>query len=219
MTLTPSGAVILGCYERGMTASPATRAAILADAGGAPPDATLGDADRATWQFLTTQFGAAQDAVLTCSACDEDVEFSLPPGFAPPPGAQADDRVDFTYQGQTYALRLPRLSDLGRAGFDPRRLCPDGDWADAGFRDACQAALLQADPALRLDMSLTCAACAAEQTHVFDVTGYAWARLEQAARALVRDVAKLARGYGWSEADITAMSSARRAIYLRELGE
>ena len=215
MSSGPTGSVILGLYERGMTASPATRAALLARAGGAAADATLGDADRAAWGFLTGQFGAAQDAVLTCSACGEDVEFTLPAGFAPP-GAEADAPVHFEHGGRAYTLRLPRLSDLGSGAFDPALLCPDGDWADPDFRAACQAALLAADPALQLDLSLTCAACGADQTHVFDVTGYVWARLEQAARALVRDVARLARGYGWSEAEIsTTFRPSSRASAIR----
>lgn len=219
MSSGPTGSVILGLYEQGMTASAAIRAELLARAGGCcEPRVTLGDADRAAWQFLTDQFGASQDAVLTCSACGEDVEFTLPPDFSPHAG-KAKETVHISHKGRDYDLRMPDLSDLSTGRFDPRELCPNGDWSDHAFREACQAALLVSDPALKLDLSLTCAACGSEQTHVFDVTGYVWARLEQAARALVRDVAALARGYGWSEAEITAMSGARRAIYLRELGE
>lgn len=218
MSAGPTGSVILGLYEQGMTASPADRAALLARAGGSASDATLGDADRAAWGFLTRQFGAAQDAVLTCTACSEDVEFTLPPGFAPPE-IGSKDSLSVTYKDATFALRMPRLSDLRNGTFNPRALAPDADWSDPEFRIAAEAALLAADPALKLYLSLSCAACAEDQTQAFDVTGFVWARLEQVARVLVRDVAKLARGYGWSEAEITAMTPARRAIYLRELGE
>ena len=155
----PTGSVILGLYEQGMTASPATRAALLARAGGATADATLGDADRAAWGFLTDHFGAAQDAVLTCSACGEDVEFTLPPGFAPPT-AEPAETIKLDYDGHAHALRPPRLSDLASGALDLHALCPEGDWSDPGFRAACQAALLEADPALSLDLSLTCAAWA-----------------------------------------------------------
>lgn len=218
MSAGPTGSVILGLYEQGMTASPADRAALLAHAGGGVSDATLGDADRAAWGFLTRCFGTGQDAILTCTACGESIEFTLPPGFAPPQMASKDD-VRVTCNGETIALRLPRLSDLAGGVFDPRTLAPDVDWADPDFRTAAEAALLAADPALKLDLSLSCAACDADQTQTFDVTGFVWARLEQAAQALVRDVAKLARGYGWSEAEITAMTPTRRAIYLQELGD
>ena len=218
MAAGPIGSVILGLYEQGMTASPAERAALLARAGGDASDATLGDADRAAWGFLTRHFGATQDAILTCSACGESIEFTLPPGFAPPQ-VRLQDELQVTQNSTAIALRLPRLSDLENGWFDPRKLAPDADWADPDFRQAAETALLAADPALKLDLSLSCAACDADQTQAFDVTGFVWARLEQTARALVRDVAKLARGYGWSEAEITAMTPTRRAIYLQELGD
>ncbi|MEM1074203.1 MAG: hypothetical protein AAF665_15595 [Pseudomonadota bacterium] len=218
MTSGPTGSVILSVYEQGMTASPAVRAGLLARAGGSQPDAMLGDADRAAWSFLQDQFGAAQDAVLTCSACGEDVEFDLPDTFGPP-SAAPNATVSFEHDDTGFVVRLPRLSDMRDGRFDPHVLCPEGDWTDATFRSACERALLAEDPALRIDLNLVCASCGEKQTHVFDVSGFVWRRLEQAARALVRDVAKLARGYGWSEAEITAMTAARRAIYLRELSE
>lgn len=211
----PTGSVILGLYERGMTASPVDRAALLAQVGGSDADATLGDADRAAWRFLRARLGPAQDAVLTCAQCGEEVEFTLPAEFAPPEAAA--DKVTVDWNGNGVDLRLPRLSDLRAGGLRPETLAPDADWSDPGFRACAEDALLRADPALQLDLNLTCAACGADQTHTFDVTGFVWARLEQAARALVREVAKLARHYGWSEAEITAMSLARRAIYLREI--
>lgn len=216
----PRVSALLDIYEQGMAASPAVRAGLLAQAGGRDADATLGDADRAAWGFLSETIGGAHDAIVACAVCGEEVEFTLPEGFAPPDastGPEATLRV--RHKGRDFDLRLPRLSDIGARGLDLRRLCPDGDWSDRGFRAACEAALLEADPALKLDLLLTCGACGAEQAPAFDVTGYVWARLEQAARTTVREVALLARAYGWSEAELTAMSGARRAIYLRELGE
>ncbi|WP_143534480.1 hypothetical protein [Roseovarius albus] len=201
-----------------MTAHPAARAALLACAGGARSDATLGDVDRAAWQFLQDQFGKEQAAVLTCSACDTDVEFTLPGEFAPPK-AKSESSITFRCGDQKHNIRLPRLSDLLGRAFDPVCLAPEGDWANPQYRAAAEAALVSADPGLTLELNLSCAACGADQTQRFDVTGFVWTRLEQAAKAIVRDVASLAQGYGWSEAEITGMSAARRAIYLRELGE
>ncbi|WP_341368410.1 hypothetical protein [Yoonia sp. BS5-3] len=218
MATGPIGSVILGLYEQGMTASPAQRAALLAQAGGEKANATLGDADRAAWRILTRYFGPAQDAVLTCPSCGAEVEFTLPANFSPP---EAETEADLTiqYKGAAITLRLPRLSDLQNGPFDPRKLAPDAHWTDPDFRKAAEAALMAADPALKCDLALSCAACDTDQTQVLDVTGFVWARIEQAARALVRDVAKLARFYGWSEAEITAMTPVRRAIYLREMDE
>lgn len=213
----PTGSVILDLYEQGMTAGPAVRAALLARAGGSGDDPTLGEADRAGWGFLRRAFGPMQEALLTCPDCGEEVEFTLPPEFAPPE-AVAETAV-VNHGGAEIVLRLPHLSDIAGGALWPERLAPGADWSDAGFRARAQAALLEADPALKLDLALSCAACGAEQVHMFDVAGFVWARLEQAARRLVRDVAKLARHYGWSEAEITAMSPARRAIYLREIGD
>ncbi|MGV8986161.1 MAG: hypothetical protein ACOH2H_07755 [Cypionkella sp.] len=212
------GAGLLTLYERGHSADARARAALLADAaiGGDAPveDLTLGDLDRAIWSLRTQVMGSGGEATSTCLACGTRMEFQLPDGFAPPPPVSTVAQVD--WRGQTYALRLPRLSDLGRHGLGPQHLNPSAPWDDAGFADAAEQALEAADPALHIQIALSCPECGGDAVQDFDPAAFFWAEVEDMARRLVSDVARLARLYGWSEAEITAMSPRRRALYLAE---
>ena len=51
-----------------------------------------------------------------------------------------------------------------------------------------------------------------------DVVGFFWREIQSAARRVVLEVDALARAYGWSEAAILGMSSARRNLYLELVG-
>lgn len=218
MAAGPTGSAILDIYEQGMAADPARRAALLcAAAGGDAASMPLGDVDRAIWTWLRATFDGPQEAVLTCAACGEDVEFTLPDGFALPARRGGGDRVKVAHGGNGYSLRLPRLGDVRDGALERAALAQDAPWDDPDFEAAAQDALLQADPGLLVQLKLECAACGAVQERPLDVAGFAWARLEQAARRAVREVARLARAYGWSKAELTAMTPERRAIWLAEL--
>jgi hypothetical protein len=49
---------------------------------------------------------------------------------------------------------------------------------------------------------------------LFDIVSFFWTELSAQAKRLLREVHTLARGYGWREADILAMSARRRQLYL-----
>ncbi|MCQ0091223.1 hypothetical protein FGD77_05805 [Roseovarius sp. M141] len=220
MLAAPTGSAILDIYGQGMAAGPADRAALLCAAGGGDADAlSIGDVDRTIWGWLTALFDGPQEAVMTCEECGEGVEFALPAGFALPARSELGDGLHVPYGGARYPVRFPRLSDIRGGNLARTALSKDAPWGDPAFEAAAQAALLEADPALQVDLKLECAACGAVQVQPLDVAGFAWARIEQAARRVVQEVAKLARAFGWSEAELTAMTPARRAIWLAELGE
>ena len=61
---------------------------------------------------------------------------------------------------------------------------------------------------------LTCPDCGADWTEYLDVAAHLWAEIEAAAHRLLHEVAEIAAAFGWSEAEIMAMSEARRAAYL-----
>ena len=70
------------------------------------------------------------------------------------------------------------------------------------------------DPDADMTLDVTCSACGARSEAVFDVAVYLWTEIEAEALRLLRDVHCLARGYGWGEADILALSPFRRRAYL-----
>lgn len=79
------------------------------------------------------------------------------------------------------------------------------------------AALVEQDPQWELEFALACGACGNAWTAGLDVASYFWTELNTLARRLLRDVHALASAYGWREADIVAMSAARRSAYLEML--
>jgi hypothetical protein len=94
---------------------------------------------------------------------------------------------------------------------------PPAEWpADlaAGLAEAVAAA----DPLTDVRIALTCVRCGHGWAVGFDPAAFFWTELDALARRLLNDVHRLASAYGWHEADILAMSAARRATYLRMCG-
>jgi hypothetical protein len=83
--------------------------------------------------------------------------------------------------------------------------------------EALGQALAAADPQAELEFDLRCAACGHRWLSALDVAAFLWLEVAVHAHRLVRDVDALARAYAWREADILAMSAARRTLYLDRL--
>lgn len=84
--------------------------------------------------------------------------------------------------------------------------------------DAIAARMGEADPRGDVQLALACTRCAHEWREAFDVGQFLWAELHAWAARTLGEVHKLARAYGWREADILALSPARRQFYLDMIG-
>ena len=86
-------------------------------------------------------------------------------------------------------------------------------WTEA--RVAAAGAALQAlDPQADIRLELECGECAMRWTAPLFVEPFLWRELSAWARARFDEVDRLARAYGWREADILALSPQRRRTYL-----
>jgi hypothetical protein len=74
--------------------------------------------------------------------------------------------------------------------------------------------LARADRQADIALDLRCPECAGSWSATFDIAAFLWAEISVRAKQLLGDVHALAWAYGWSEADILAMSDARRQCYL-----
>ena len=63
-------------------------------------------------------------------------------------------------------------------------------------------------------LALACPACGHRWQSVFDIAAFLWREIDAWAQRTLRDVHALARGYGWHESDILALTATRRQIYL-----
>lgn len=69
-------------------------------------------------------------------------------------------------------------------------------------------------PLLEITLTILCPLCEYTWDQFLDVDDLIWRDIDMEARRLLEDVDRLARIYGWDEADILAMSPQRRARYL-----
>lgn len=76
------------------------------------------------------------------------------------------------------------------------------------------ACIIESDPLTEVLLDLHCPACGHTWRMLFDIESFLWAEISAAAKRLLREVHVLASVYGWSEADILSMSTARRHLYL-----
>jgi hypothetical protein len=70
------------------------------------------------------------------------------------------------------------------------------------------------DPNAEIELVVNCPSCQNEWKLRFDIASFLWIEIEAMAKRLLREVASLAHAYRWREADILALSPARRQAYL-----
>jgi hypothetical protein len=75
-------------------------------------------------------------------------------------------------------------------------------------------AMAEQDPMAEVLVDFACPACGERGETIFDVAAYLWEQIRAQALRLLQEVDVLARAYGWREADILALSAARRHAYL-----
>lgn len=78
--------------------------------------------------------------------------------------------------------------------------------------------LADRDPQADVMIDLNCAVCGHQWQVIFDIGSFLWIEINALAKRLLHEVHTLARVYGWREADILAMSAARREFYLEMQG-
>jgi hypothetical protein len=74
--------------------------------------------------------------------------------------------------------------------------------------------LAQSESHADISLALECVSCAHRWELAFDIVSFLWAEISARAKRFLGEVHTLAWAYGWREADILAMSPARRQFYL-----
>ena len=75
--------------------------------------------------------------------------------------------------------------------------------------------LTELHPQAETRLDFTCPECGKAWSDPADVADFLWTELSAKARQLLLEVDALARAYGWNEAEVLALSPARRTAYLR----
>jgi hypothetical protein len=195
---------------------------------------SLGARDSRLLAIRRRMFGSTLEACVACPKCAERLEFAIDVSAFGQPSASND--FLFVADGVRVRFRLPHSGDFAAAS-----VCASSQDAHALLVERCveeahrgpaavscaelsdvvldelAARIEAADPAAEISLDLSCPLCTARWTAVLDVAAFFWTELHGEAQRLLRQVHALAGAYGWREADILALSSARRAQYLEML--
>jgi len=225
---------LLAIWERGTREVPVERALTLLGAvrgGTAEENAAVdvGSRDVLLAGLLESTAGGLVWARAECGACGDPLDVPVDvAAIARLPVHQPGARLSATVDGTEVAFRLPTTADLlSLRGMEPgpaRHLlltrCVEaaaGEVPDA-VADVVDAAMESAAPAGAIEIVVGCPGCGAGTTRALDVSVLLWAEIEARAVALVADVHALATAYGWTEAEVLALSPQRRATYLSLVG-
>ena len=227
-----SAADLVTAWEMADGLTPPVRTAVLVHALGLAPsparalDLDVGSAASLLAAGYAEAFGDRVDLVVECGACGETLEADaeLP---RPDPGPMVA-------RTGRWEVRLPTLAELGAVHGDPaaatrlRRWCVrpvpgDGapeaepvldDAVDAVLDEALDDALDELAAAALPSGPVTCPQCGTRSDVVLDTAALLWDRLRRDTPRLLSDVAVLAGAFGWSDAEILALTDARRQAYL-----
>ena len=193
---------------------------------------TVGQRNSRLLTLREKTLGPTLQGFVNCSQCRTPLEFSAEVGdirLSEPVAQEFPLAVD----GVQLHFRLPTSLDLAAiVGYShveaARRLLiercvllaqRDGqEIAPSALPDDMILILAEAvsacDPQAEMRFSLVCAACGHAWSALFDIVAFFWIEINALAKRLLQDVHTLALAYGWSEAEILAMSATRRQFYL-----
>ena len=232
-----TGATLLSLWERGASRHALDRSALLA-AVARPEwpaaeiaDLPLGAINASLLRLRSATFGPHIAGHADCTQCGQRLAFTVDTRQMLP--AHGDDNNDPAPRETEVAglrVRAPSLRDLAAVATQTNALqaarallarCTlAGDLAqidDAALRQV-EDALDALDPQADLVLALHCVACGHAGEAQLDAGALLWEEIEVRAHVLLGEVHRLASAYGWSEAQILALSPARRASYLAMVG-
>ncbi len=228
---------LLSAWENGYGRPAPDRAVTLAAAVSGLPadyvaDLPLGACDRLLLELREQCFGARLDGLARCPRCGTELDVGLDVDELRAEGvcgadelraggaSGADGGRAVEVAGRTVTLRALTSRDIGSCGGDRDRLlarCLVGEPVPpaAEVLDAVEARLDALDPQAARTIDLDCPSCRVSWAASVDVTEFVWTEVDRFARRLLHDIHTLATAYGWREADVLAISPARRRFYLQ----
>ena len=220
---------VLALWEAAAECLPLVRPLTLAAAGGASDaevaDVSIGRRDAYLLTLRQECFGSTFDCVANCPDCGTELEMELSAADLTVDGGDRD-RATVTVDGTDIEFRPITSRDLlavagrpaARRGLIHRCIVAGGP-EDAGALsepalDQISAAMAALDPQAGICVEIDCLVCDHRWAAPFDIGTYLWSELNVHALRILHDVHELASLYGWSEAEVLAVSPARRRRYL-----
>lgn len=232
---------LLSAWESGLLQTPAERGLTLLSL--IKPQSSLdelarlslGSRDSLLLGLQERLFGPRLLGFVPCPECGESLEISFQTGDALFSVSGSDKTHSLCVEGYDILFRLPTSLDLIRSGgLDVESLkgnlielcievAQEGqslkpDQIPAEVLETVIKAMADCDPQADVQLELKCPFCGCEKLVIFDILHFLWMEIEAWAQRVLEEIHLLALAYGWSEADILAMSPLRRQAYLEMVG-
>jgi uncharacterized protein (UPF0212 family) len=206
---------------------------------------SIGQRDRLLLTLREELFGAQLVSVAVCPACGDRLELSFLVEEIRLPATEVPGMIEVHQGGYLVQVRLPNSLDLAAMAQWQIATLPDlrrrllerclmkvmREQGNQENREAIAVTefpedlvgeiatqLAAADPQADIQLDLGCPACEHQWQAAFDIGVFLWSEIHAWAGRLLQEVHGLASAYGWSEADILAMSAQRRQWYLERVG-
>ena len=231
---------ILHIWEWGQGQHPVDRALTFLVA--ASPEITrdelaalsVGQRDARLLTLRQQTFGSTFHGFAECPQCAKSLEFAVAVAEIRASEPSSGERaLELVTDGLELRFRLPNSWDLAAvAGCEDAatarhllvqrcvlQVSRDGMPVPAGelaveVTTGLATRMVDCDPQAEVLLDFQCPACGHRWQMIFDIVSFFWAEICAQAKRLLREVHTLARAYGWCEADILAMTAARRQSYL-----
>lgn len=196
----------------------------------------LGSRDCLLLKLRERLFGPRLTGLIPCPECGESLEISFQMGdVLSSRASEPNKKHSLSVRGYDILFRPPTSLDLIRSvgldveslkgnlielcievTYEGQPLSPDqipGDILETVIK-----AMDDSDPQAEVQLELKCPFCGCEKLVIFDILHFLWMEIEAWAQRVLEEIHLLALAYGWSEADILAMSPLRRQAYLELVG-
>lgn len=202
---------------------------VVAEIGGVPPQAatldelTLGDRTRLLLAALVASYGAPVALLLHCETDGCDQTYELPLDVPALLAGQSAQEGQFVMQCEhmDIQIRLPTGVDMVALAQDAlatpqaffARCAPQ---APSHLWDSIAAEMARRDPFAEVVFATTCEACGAQTRGLLDPLAL-FTNAMASYGGIMAELDRLARTYGWTDAQLGAMTAHRRRLYLAAL--
>ena len=199
----------------------------------------IGRRDACLLELRERLFGSELAGLAVCPGCGEPLEmgFQVADVLAVSSEPRSDQQdlngyLQLSLAGCEVHFRLPNSLDL--LALETKKSSPpppeqllrrcllalrcDGEdlpfgQCPATLAEAVAEHIAAADPQAEVWLAMKCPLCSHGWEAFFDVVSFFWAEINGWAQRVLHEVHRLASAYGWSEADILALSPRRRQFY------
>lgn len=233
----PPTAQLLDAWERALADHAGERALrvleVMCDDGGERLDhCSPGQLNRLVLAARSVLFGDTCDTVAECPGCCAHLEASIPLAELANDESTGPAARELTLGQLRVIYRLPTWRELctltdqsvDSAAGELLESCVTSIESGAGAlvlsdvdtstRQAIDEAICAADVDALIEVQLSCPECGQTACLPMDPGSFLWDELNRWALTTLSEVAELAVAFGWSQADILAMTPWRRQAYL-----